>query len=76
MAKHTSSCLVCGRSYTDYDAAPRHFCSVACQADSGEVIGDMVALYTGRGRAAKTPSRVARNIRMEKRMSGEKTKKG
>jgi hypothetical protein len=35
MAKSERPCLVCGRMYTCYDAAPRLFCSVGCEADAG-----------------------------------------
>jgi len=35
MARREAHCLVCGRKYTDYDAAPRFFCSVGCEADAG-----------------------------------------
>ena len=39
MAKREAHCLVCGRTFTDHDAAPRHFCSVACAArvEQGDV---------------------------------------
>ena len=58
MAKREATCLVCGRAYTDYDAAPRHFCSVACAADAGgPVHHDRVHKDLGRGRPAKTPKR-------------------
>ena len=56
MAMATSDCLVCGRPYAYYDAAPRHFCSVACEVDAGPV-GQQTDTQTdtsqGRGRAAK-----------------------
>ena len=66
MAKHITTCLVCGRKYNDYDAAPRFFCSVACAADSGEVVvGDMAAMYR-KVRPARTPPRIARNIKKAK----------
>jgi hypothetical protein len=38
MAEHAHTCLVCGRSFTFYDAAPTFFCSIACQLDAGEPI--------------------------------------
>ena len=59
MAKRESTCLVCGRAYTDYDAAPRFFCSVACEADAGgPVHHDRVHYDTGRGRPARVGKRV------------------
>lgn len=43
MAKHQQTCLVCGRSFNYYDAAPRGFCSVGCEADAGEPLADLHA---------------------------------
>ena len=65
MAKSDRSCLVCGRMYTFYDAAPRHFCSVGCEADAGgsgrvPSLGWQRHKILGRGRAAKTAPRKAR----------------
>lgn len=65
MAKREATCLVCGRKYTDYDAAPRFFCSVGCEADAGAPLHD-VNPARERGRAAKTPPRIARNIKKAK----------
>jgi hypothetical protein len=53
MAVATSDCLVCGRPYAYYDAAPRHFCSVACEVDAGPVGSQIRAVSVARGRAAK-----------------------
>jgi hypothetical protein len=57
MARRDATCLVCGRTYTDYDAAPRWFCSVACEADAGTPTDGLPTHTTGRGRAARTPPR-------------------
>jgi hypothetical protein len=59
MARREAHCLVCGRAYTDHDAAPRHFCSVACAADAGDLSHERVHRDTGRTR----PARVARSIK-------------
>jgi hypothetical protein len=59
VAKRETQCLVCGRTYADYDAAPRHFCSVACAADAGDLSYERVHRVTGRGR----PARVARYVK-------------
>jgi predicted nucleic acid-binding Zn ribbon protein len=59
MARRERHCLVCGRTYTDHDAAPRHFCSVACAADAGDLSHERVHRDTGRAR----PARVARSIK-------------
>jgi hypothetical protein len=53
MTMATSDCLVCGRPYAYYDAAPRHFCSVACEVDAGPVGSQIRAVAVERGRAAK-----------------------
>lgn len=53
MAKHERDCLVCGRKYVFYDAAPKHFCSVACEADAGGS-GWQMHKIVGRTRPAKT----------------------
>jgi hypothetical protein len=37
MAARDVTCLVCGRPVKDYDAAPRLFCSVGCEADAGPI---------------------------------------
>jgi hypothetical protein len=59
MAKHERDCLVCGRKYVFYDAAPKHFCSVACEADAGgsgrcPSLGWQMHKIVGRTRPAKT----------------------
>lgn len=37
MGKVQRECLVCGRKFADYDAAPRFFCSVGCEYDAGSI---------------------------------------
>ena len=54
MAMATSDCLACGRPYAYYDAAPSHFCSVACAVDAGPVGSQIRAVSVERGRAEKT----------------------
>jgi len=65
MAKHKRTCLVCGRIYDYYDAAPKFFCSVGCEADSGAIHEENpVHKIFGEARAA----RVARNIKKADRL--------
>jgi hypothetical protein len=55
MAVHEVDCLVCGRPFKDYDAAPRFFCSVGCAADAGPVEEKATPLDPpSKGRAVKT----------------------
>lgn len=37
MSLATANCLVCGRSYAFNDTTPKHFCSVSCAVDAGQV---------------------------------------
>lgn len=57
MAKHERTCLVCGRVYIYYDASPKFFCSVGCEADAGSPVDLPVHRGSGKARPAKTARR-------------------
>ena len=73
MAKREAHCLVCGRKYIDYDAAPRFFCTVACEADAGAPVRgeNPVHKIIGRGRAAKTLPRTSKEQASKKDISSK-----
>lgn len=53
MAAREQNCLVCGKVFTIYDAAPSFYCSVGCAADAGASLKDEAPyVVRGRGRAA------------------------
>lgn len=62
MSVYKATCLVCGREYQSYDASPRLFCSVGCEADAGPSLQDPVQRDPGRGRPALTPQERRRRI--------------
>jgi|LakMenEpi03Aug12_release.lakeMendotaPanAssembly.Ray.scaffolds.fasta_scaffold1309461_1 endogenous inhibitor of DNA gyrase (YacG/DUF329 family) len=65
MAKRQVTCLICGKAFTDYDAAPRLFCSVGCEADVGEPLADLYARQAERHDqpARARPASTARSAR-------------
>lgn len=68
MAKHKQPCLICGRLFDYYDAAPRGFCSVGCEADAGEPLADLYARHERRAVAVEAedprgrPARTLRSV--------------
>ena len=53
MASFDTSCLVCGRSFTNRDGLLKYFCSVSCEFDAGPVRSTLERLKLERARAAK-----------------------
>lgn len=65
MAKHKQPCLICGRLFDYYDAAPRGFCSVGCEGDAGEPLADLYERQEQRRVEASRPARVGRAVAEE-----------